>query len=88
LFISDAEANPHWRLLPGKLLAGTRTHIPVSIELAFFAELTHDLIAELTGVPLGTVKGCVRLGLRRLCHTLHDLAPSTPGNPSLQMRAA
>jgi hypothetical protein len=70
LFISDAEANPHWRLL-----AGTRTHIPVSIELAFFAELSHDLIAGLTGVPLGTVKGRVCLGLPRLSRDLQDRAP-------------
>ena len=47
-----------------------------AVELAFFAGLTHGEIAERTGVPLGTVKGRVRLGLRRLRDGLGDLAPS------------
>jgi RNA polymerase sigma-70 factor (ECF subfamily) len=59
-----------------------------AIELAFFAGLTHDQIAERSGVPLGTIKGRVRLGLRRLRHALQDLAPSAPGTPAIQTRAA
>ena len=47
-----------------------------AVELAFFAGLTHGEIARRTGVPLGTVKGRVRLALRRLRHDLGDLAPS------------
>jgi RNA polymerase sigma-70 factor (ECF subfamily) len=47
-----------------------------AVELAFFAGLTHGEIARRTGLPLGTVKGRVRLGLRRLRHDLGDLAPS------------
>jgi RNA polymerase sigma-70 factor (ECF subfamily) len=47
-----------------------------TLELAFFGGLTHGEIAARTGVPLGTVKGRVRLGLRRLRHDLQDLAPA------------
>lgn len=37
-----------------------------TIELAFFEGLTHSEIAERTGVPLGTIKSRMRLGLRKL----------------------
>jgi RNA polymerase sigma-70 factor, ECF subfamily len=49
-----------------------------AVELTFFGGLTHGEIASKTGLPLGTVKGRVRLGLRRLRHHLHDLSPAHP----------
>lgn len=36
------------------------------IELAFFAGFTHSQIAELLGLPIGTVKGRMRLGLEKI----------------------
>lgn len=37
-----------------------------TIELAYFKGYTHTQIAELMGVPLGTVKGRMRIGLHKL----------------------
>jgi RNA polymerase sigma-70 factor (ECF subfamily) len=62
----------------GRLRAALQTLPPdqrSTLELAFFGGLTHGEIAARTGVPLGTVKGRVRLGLRRLRHELQDIAP-------------
>lgn len=48
-----------------------------AIELAFFHGLTHQEIAERTGLPLGTIKGRLRLGLHKLRVVL---APATGGD--------
>jgi RNA polymerase sigma-70 factor, ECF subfamily len=37
-----------------------------AVELAYFGGYTHREIAEMTNVPLGTVKGRMRLGLEKL----------------------
>lgn len=41
-----------------------------AIELAFFEGRTHQEIAELTGIPLGTIKTRVRLGMEKLAALL------------------
>jgi RNA polymerase sigma-70 factor (ECF subfamily) len=47
-----------------------------AIELAFFQGMTHSQIAEYLALPLGTVKGRVRLALDRLRLVLGDRATS------------
>ena len=51
-----------------------------AIELAYFQGLTHQEIAARTGLPLGTVKGRLRLGLRKLASTLSP-KPAEAGSP-------
>ncbi|WP_292019507.1 sigma-70 family RNA polymerase sigma factor [Maritimibacter sp. UBA3975] len=43
------------------------------IEKAYLGELSHSDIADATGLPLGTIKSRIRLGLERLRHELKDL---------------
>jgi len=40
------------------------------IEKAFFGDLSHREIADVTGLPLGTIKSRIRLGLERLRYEL------------------
>jgi len=40
------------------------------IEKAYFGDLTHNEIAEQTGLPLGTIKSRIRLALDRLRHAM------------------
>ncbi len=51
-----------------------------TIELAFFEGLSHGEIAAQEDTPLGTVKGRMRLGLRKLRTVLIDQGPS-PDSP-------
>ena len=56
------EQGQHLRLLLGQLPEEQRQ----VLELAYFGGLTHSELAIYLGLPLGTVKGRLRLGLERL----------------------
>lgn len=43
------------------------------IEKAYMGELSHQEISSQTGLPLGTIKSRIRLGLERLRHELKDI---------------
>lgn len=43
------------------------------IEKAYLGELTHQEISNQTGIPLGTIKSRIRLGLEKLRHELKEL---------------
>lgn len=50
-----------------------------SIVLAYFGGYTHDEIARQLGVPLGTVKSRLRIGLQKMRAYLHQLGLEAPG---------
>lgn len=43
------------------------------IERAYMGELSHQEISTATGLPLGTIKSRIRLGLEKLRHELKEL---------------
>jgi RNA polymerase sigma-70 factor (ECF subfamily) len=40
------------------------------LERAYFADMSHSEIADVTGLPLGTIKSRIRLALERLRHSM------------------
>jgi RNA polymerase sigma-70 factor (ECF subfamily) len=59
-----------WNNVRGDIVRRALERLPAeqkkSIELAYFSGYTQAEIAELMGVPLGTVKGRMRIGLQKL----------------------
>ncbi|WP_372604706.1 sigma factor-like helix-turn-helix DNA-binding protein, partial [Actibacterium sp.] len=45
----------------------------IMVEKAYLGELSHTEIQAQTGLPLGTIKSRIRLGLQRLRHELKEL---------------
>ncbi|WP_245155775.1 sigma-70 family RNA polymerase sigma factor [Paracoccus ravus] len=46
-----------------------------ALRAAYFDDIPHSRISEVTGLPLGTIKSRIRLGLDRLRHELRRIAP-------------
>ena len=46
-----------------------------ALRAAYFDDISHSRISEITGLPLGTIKSRIRLGLDRLRHDLRKIAP-------------
>jgi RNA polymerase sigma-70 factor (ECF subfamily) len=45
-----------------------------ALRAAYFDDFSHSRISEMTGLPLGTIKSRIRLGLERLRHELRTIA--------------
>ncbi|WP_460275349.1 sigma-70 family RNA polymerase sigma factor [Celeribacter sp. ULVN23_4] len=45
------------------------------LRAAYFDDISQSQISALKGLPLGTIKSRIRLGLERLRHELRDIAP-------------
>lgn len=87
--VAERQAVPDaWSEVSGKLeserVRGAVATLPGeqrrAIEMAYFDGLTHREIAERDGLPLGTVKGRLRLGLRRLYGMLAEPEPGLEGS--------
>ena len=70
-----------WHHEQGKLIRQVLEQLPSEqrqvIELAYFGGFTHAEIAEKVNIPLGTVKGRMRLGLQKMKHLLCEYGLDT-----------
>jgi RNA polymerase sigma-70 factor (ECF subfamily) len=71
-----------WHHEQGELIRHVLEQLPLEqrqvIELAYFGGYTHAEIAEKVNIPLGTVKGRMRLGLQKMKHLLSEYGLDTP----------
>ena len=58
---------------PGKALARLNPEQREAIEIAYFAGLSHTEIAQVLGLPLGTIKTRIRTGMMKLRESLASL---------------
>ena len=78
--LTDAEAI---RRETSRRVRGALGELPAEqsevIGLAYFGGFTHSQIAQMLGMPLGTVKGRMRLGLERIrAHLAEGMGPDGP----------
>ena len=70
-----------WHHEQGELIRQVLEQLPSEqrqvIELAYFGGYTHAEIAEKVNIPLGTVKGRMRLGLQKMKHLLREYGLDT-----------
>ena len=70
-----------WHHEQGELIRKVLEQLPSEqrqvIELAYFGGYTHAEIAEKVNIPLGTVKGRMRLGLQKMKHLLREYGLDT-----------
>lgn len=52
----------------------------VLLRMSFYEEKSHGVIAEETGIPLGTVKSRLRLAMAKLARTLEDVGRDRAGD--------
>jgi len=65
--IHEAQDNaPALELDLDRALATLKDHVRLCVVLSYHEGMTHDEIAEFTGMPLGTIKSHVRRGTQRL----------------------
>ena len=62
------------RMVLAQAMAELSDRARQALELSFYEQLTHDEIADRTGVPLGTVKSDIRRGLLKLRRNLEASA--------------
>ena len=72
-----------WRNSQRDQVRQALSHLPPEqlkvLELAYFSGYTHTEIAELLSLPLGTVKGRMRLGLKKIREYFDSRGMAVPG---------
>jgi RNA polymerase sigma-70 factor (ECF subfamily) len=72
-----------WRNSQREQVRQALSHLPPEqlkvLELAYFSGYTHKEIAELLSLPLGTVKGRMRLGLKKIREYFDSRGMEVPG---------
>jgi RNA polymerase sigma-70 factor, ECF subfamily len=68
----ETQADQELRIAVGTAVAGLPQAQQQAIELAYYEGLSHSEIAARLNQPLGTVKTRIKLGMSKLCESLHQ----------------